>query len=143
MIFNRPWLIWILIVLLVLFSVFQWVRFGEALANWDFLISLQLAASPLYLALTGLGWGVFGVVVLWRLWIGKKNARRLAGILTVTFVLYYWFEQLVLMDSPLRKTNWGFIAVVTAVLTGLVFLILQAGPVRDFCGEVHDQKEQD
>lgn len=143
MIFNRPWLIWILIVLLVFFSVFQWVRFGEALANWGFINSLHLVASPLYLALTGLGWGLFGSATILWLWRGLRRGRQAAGILTVTFVLYYWFEQLVLMDSPLRKTNWGFIAVVTVVLTGLVFLILQAGPVREFCGEVHDQKEQD
>ncbi|HKJ28048.1 MAG TPA: hypothetical protein VJ965_10445 [Anaerolineales bacterium] len=143
MIFNRPWLIVLLAVMLVLFTAFQFVRFGEAVAWWSFLAGLPMRVPPLYLALTGLGWGVFGGVAVWQLWLGKPAAKCTIRILSVTYALYYWVEQLLLMTNPLRNTNWRFDAVVSVFLVLFILSILQQEPVGEFIGVQHEQEKQD
>jgi hypothetical protein len=139
MIFNRHWLVILLAVLLVVFTVFQFVRFGEAVALWSFLSSLPLGVPPIYIALTGLGWGVFGGVALWQLWAVKPGARWTIRILSVTYALYYWMEQFLLMENPLRKTSWQFSAGVTVFFLFIILSILQHDSIGHTIGEHHEQ----
>lgn len=139
MIFKRPWLLFFLVISFVFFTGFQFIRFGQALTLWSFLSSLPLEVSPLYQALTGLVWGVCGALAVWLLWLGKPKGRPYARILTVTYAVYYWFEQLVLMESPLRSIRWPFNAGATVLLILWVFSVLQHPSVNKYFGEHHER----
>ena len=143
MIFKRPWPLIILMVLLLVFTVSQFVRFAEALALWSFLGSLPLSVPPLYLALTGLVWGVLGEVAIYLTWMGRPKARQIVRYLTLAYVIYYWLEQFLLMDDPLRKVSWKFSAGVSIFFVLFVLSILQQDSVRLFLGEPYEPKEQD
>ena len=142
MIFKRPWPLFLLVVGLVFFVGFQLIRLGQAVTLWTFLSSLPANVSPLYLAATGLGWGVFAVLAARQLWGGFPKARRLTSIFVVTYALYYWFEQLILMENPLRSTRWVFNGGVTVFLLLLVFSNLYYPSVSVYFGEHNEQKEQ-
>ena len=142
MIFKRPWPLFFLVVGLVFFTGFQMIRMGQAVALWTFLSSLPIPVSPLYQAATGLGWGVFAVLAARQLWGGKPGARRLTSIFAVTYALYYWLEQLFLMENPLRSTRWAFSGGVTVFLLLFVFSSLYYPSVSVYFGEHNEQEEQ-
>jgi len=141
MIFNRPWLVFIQFIAGLIFSAVSWVRVGMAFALWDFLSELPLATTPLYQLVTGFVWGVAGLWVCVWIWKGHPKAPAALRILSVTFALYYWADQLLIMTSEIRQTNWGFIGIVTIILILLVFLSLRSAMVRDFFGERHEQEK--
>ena len=141
MIFNRPWLVFLLFIAGLLFSAVSWLRFGVAISLFDFLNGLPLSISPLYQILTGLFWGAAGLWVCGWLWKGHRKAPAALRILTVTYALYYWIDQLLIMTSEIRQTNWWFMGLVTAILVLLVFLSLLPPAVKEFFGEQHEQKK--
>jgi hypothetical protein len=135
MIFNRPWIVFVQFVSGLLFSFAAWIRFAEALKLWDFLKGLPLAVSPLYHAVSGLIWGLAGLVVCFWVWQGSSKAPAALRILSVTFALYYWTNQFLVMTSDIRQTNWVFTGSVTVILVLFVFLSLKPAVVKDFYGE--------
>jgi len=141
MIFNRPWLVFLLFIAGLMFSAVSWLRFGMAISLFNFLSELPLAISPLYQVVTGFVWGVAGVWVSVWMWIGHRKAPAALRILVVTFALYYWIDQLLVMTNEIRSTNWWFLVLVTGILVVLVFLSLLPPAVKDFFGEQHEQKK--
>ena len=139
MIFNRPWPVFFLSVAGLLFSAVSWLRFGVAVSLFDFLSGLPLSIAPLYQILTGLFWGVAGLWVSGWLWRGHRKAPAALRILTVTYALYYWIDQLLIMTSEIRQSNWWFVLLVTGILVLLVFLSLLPPAVKEFFGEPHEQ----
>ena len=141
MIFNRPWIIFVQFVSSFLFAFTAWIRFAEALKLWDFLKSLPLAVSPLYQVLSGLVWGVAGLWICYLVWRGSSKAPAALRILSVTFALYYWIDQFLVMTSEIRLTNWIFTGSLTIILVLLVFLSLKPAVVKDFYGEKYEQEK--
>lgn len=142
MIFNRPWIVFLQFISTMLFSAVSWIRFGMALDLWDFLSDLPLSVSPLYPVVSGLLCGAAGLWVCAWIWMGHPRAPGALRILSVIFALYYWVDQVLVMTSELRQTNWVFTGLVTVVLLLLVFLSLKPAAVRDFFGEDYEQEKQ-
>ncbi len=143
MIFKRPWILFITVIVFTLFTAAEWVRFVESIRLWSYLSSLNAAVSPHYQAVTGFVWGVCGLAAVVGLWGGKPWARRAARILAVTYAGYYWIDQVFIGKSEIRTTNWPFLGGATVVLLALVWGSLALPAVRNFFGEDNDQKEQD
>jgi len=141
MIFNRPWIVFVQFLAGLIFAVVFLIRFGVALSLWDFLSQLPLAVSPLYQVLSGLVWGMAGLWVCLWIWQGNPRAPQATRILSVTYALYYWIDQLLIMSSDLRQTNWLFLAIFTGILLVLVFLSFQPAAVKEFFGEEYEQEE--
>jgi hypothetical protein len=135
MIFRRPWPILILSLAVLVFSTTQAARALNGAAMWDFLMDVQLTVSPLYLVLTGLLWAVLGLRVAWWLWHGRILARAGLQVLAISYTLYYWIEQFLLMTSPLRRTNWPFMAVVSVLAIAAAFLVPALPAAAKFLGE--------
>lgn len=142
MIFKRPWIIFVLAVGFSIFSLVAFIRFYEALALRQVLASLPVTVSPLYLALTGLFWGIFGVITVVGLWRIKKWGLNAARILAVTYAGYYWINQVFVGTSEIRSSNWPFLGGVTVVLLAAVLGSLAHPAVNNFYGEDDDQKKQ-
>ena len=139
MIFNRPWIVLVQVVAGLFFTAISIIRFASALSLYSFLIDLPLAVSPAYQSVSGLVWGGAGLWVSVWLWIGHRKAPAALRILAVTYALYYWIDQIILMTSEIRSTNWPFLALVTAVLLLLVFLSFRPSAVKAYFGEKNER----
>ena len=108
------------------------VRLGQSLASWKFLETL-LPVSPAYLAVTGLVWGVLGLLAAWRLWQGQAWARWFCLAYIGSFSVYYWIDRLFLPGFPGRNSNWLFAAVINFLLIALsVWILVQPKAKRYF-----------
>ncbi len=141
MIFNRPWVLIVLILGLLVFTLASFVRLGMALSLWTFLSSLPAAVSPVYQAAAGLVWGSAGAITIVWLWKGQSIGKAAARILAVTYGLYYWIDELFLAASDIRSSNWLFSGAMTVLLVLLVFGSLALPSVSRFLGEEHGQEE--
>ena len=143
MIFKRPWIVFVLVLIVLAFSLLAWIRFGTALSVFDYLNNLPLSVSPLYLAASGAVWGLLGLGTAGLLWFGWRHAPALLRILGVTYAVYYWIEQFALMQSPLRDVNWVFSGILTAFFLILIFVSFLHPAVHHFFGDAHDRFRQD
>ena len=135
---KRPFSVTLLALSVLSFAVIYLVRFGAALAEWSFLASLSLSVPPLYLAVTGLIWGSVGLVLYPGLWFGKPWAKKAVFVAAPVYGLYYWLEQLFIMDSPLRNANWPFQIFFSIGLLVIAFWVMRRPAIRNYFGESHE-----
>lgn len=122
----------------------NWVRFVLAISRWQFLGSLP-GVSPLYIALTGLVWGVVGILLFWSLWRGLSWAPRLMQAVLLTYAAYYWLDKIFLVErnalnnqgslSAFLPLNWPFTVTMTVLLFIVTVWILSRPDTKAFFGE--------
>jgi hypothetical protein len=113
-------------------------RFVESLARWDFLQALPLTVSPLYLALTGLCWGLVGLFLTWGLWRGKPVAAASLRWVAPVFVAYDWLDRVALVGGAVARVNWPFRAAFTLTGLAVLYWVLSRPGVRFFFGDRND-----
>ena len=115
-------------------------RCATAVTQWDFLSSLPLSGSPLYLAATGLIWAIIGLPIIWGLWVGKGWTPRVIKVYVVLYAIYYWLERWLIKSNPIMNTCWATAAIITTILIILVFWITLHPSARKFFGEYNERK---
>jgi len=90
------------------------VRFFAALRSWDVLYEFEASLSPLYLSITGAGWGVVGGVLLSGILRRKRWMLPAFVTSTLIWLIEYWFERLFFQAS---RANLPF------ALTGTILVI--------------------
>lgn len=104
--------------------------------QWQFLAELP-GVSPLYMALSGLAWGILSLPLFWGLWRGLPWAPRLAPALVLTYAIYYWLDVVFMMDQlsggALPK-NWLFAILLTVVMLGYTVWALNRPAAKEFFG---------
>ena len=118
---NRPFSVTLLALGVLCVTVLNAVRSGTAVLNWNLLSSFVPSPSPFYIFLTGLVWTLVGLLIYVGLWLGHPWARRWTVLVTIMYVIYYWFDRLVFQNA-VPRTNWPF-----ALLVTLLWLIFTAG----------------
>jgi hypothetical protein len=123
------------------------VRFILAIRSWQFLSSLP-GVSPLYLALSGLIWGVVGIPLFWSLWRGRHWAPRLLQAVMLTYAAYYWLDRIFLEERVVNATqqsssaflplNWPFTITITALIMVVTVWVLSRPGTKIFFGEQHE-----
>jgi hypothetical protein len=111
---KRPLTVTILALLVLSFTVFNTVRFGAAIAQWNTLISLGVIPNPVYIALTGLFWAICGLGLFISLWTGRPLARKAGMGLIPLYAVYYWLDRLVFQGSVAREN--GIFAIIFTFL---------------------------
>ena len=114
------------------------VRFGQAALHWDFLSGLP-AAAPLYIALSGLVWGILALFLAWGIFKGRGWAPFYARLGVLAYAGYFWLDRWLVQQSPERWTNWPFLLGMTALLGGWTFWVLSRPLSRSYFGERHDR----
>lgn len=137
---KRPWPVTLLAVAGLTLVAILFTRFAAVLHQWDFLSSLPLSASPAYLAATGFFWGLAGIPVVWGLWKGLRWSPKVTIGFGLLYALYFWLEQGFVMSSPLRKTNWPFMASCTIGSLAIIFITLSRPKVRKYFGEKDERQ---
>ena len=116
---KRPFGVTLLLWMVLMLMAWGTLRFFAALRWWIILLEFESSLSPLYLSVTGAGWGVAGCVLLWSMFVGKKWARRAILTSVLVWLIEYWIER-VFYQSP--RANLPF-AVVGSILIICITLI--------------------
>ena len=121
---ERPFLVTLLVVSVLILSVYNAARFGTALAQWDLLLRLAPFPGPSYIATTGLFWTLVLLFAALSLWFRWKWIPLSTALILVLYSVYYWFDRL-LFQSNQPRVNWPFALIFTIIC--LLFTALALG----------------
>jgi hypothetical protein len=92
----------------------------------------------LYLIVRGVILTLFSVILGVSLWRGITWAPLVARWSVIILVLWYWLEEMVLINPDFRGDNLLFMAAVTVFIILFPWWVLSRPPSRAFFGEKHD-----
>ena len=118
-------------VVLILASM-GWLRLAAVVRQWSFLESLSPTPPLVYLAISGLVWGVVGALLVWGLFLGRSWAPRLAQIIAPLYAAFYWLDRLFIADRSAISSRWPFAVGLTALLLISTFWVLSRPKVQHF-----------
>jgi uncharacterized membrane protein len=150
-VFPRPASVTLLALGVLTIAALNLARCILALRYWVYLDALT-SVSPLYLALSGLFWGLSGLPLFWGLMRGKRRAPALMRAMALTYALYYWLDQVFIKEyyptgaeggaRLLLPGNWPFSAVLTFLLLVFTVWTLQRQAAKDFFGEMNEPQPE-
>lgn len=117
---KRPLLVTLLAASVLILTVYNAVRVGTAIVQWDLLLKLMPLPGPLYVAVTGLFWTFGLLIATLNLWFGWKWVPLSTALILFFYSTYYWFDRLLFQLSQPR-VNWFF-----ALLLTIVYLLFAA-----------------
>ena len=130
---HRPFSVTLLIALVLIIAIGNLIKTLQTIQKWNFL-DLLLEISPLYFLITGLLWGIIGLVFAWGLW--KRESWFFVWIkwITLFYSLQYWFDRLVLTRSGAGNRNLIFTAIMFIFFLGWIFWINSRRDVKEYFG---------
>jgi len=124
----------------VLWVVLGWLRFFGAIANQALIFEFLPVWAFWYLLFAGLIWGLVGIPVLWGILLRVGWTLKLLPIAALTYPLVYWLERLLFWQSPVGRSNWPFMLLLTVLWLGLVVWVRQSTKVRQYFGDSQERK---
>ncbi len=139
---KRPFSVTLLLWMVLLLSAWGTVRLVAALSWWDVLMQYDARLSPLYLCLTGAGWIVAGLVLLWSIWTGKPWSRKAIPLSVFLWLVQYWIERL-FFQAP--RANLAFMIAISLTVLAVTLIATFNRKTRNFLlkSEAHEQPDQD
>jgi hypothetical protein len=134
---SRPFSVTMLAIGVLTLAGLNLIRAVAAFQQMEFLTDL-LPVSPIYLIVSGLVWGVVGLVLAFWLWSGHPAAAGGTLAAALAYSLYYWIDRSLLAGNP-PAANWLFALLVNLSLLVVVCLILFRRKARTFFGAMHDR----
>jgi hypothetical protein len=134
---SRPFSVTMLAIGVLTLAGLNLIRAVAAFQQREMLTDL-LPVSPVYLMVSGLVWGVVGLVLAFWLWSGRPIAVGGTLAAALAYSLYYWIDRSLLAGNPLAA-NWLFALLVNLSLLVVVCLILFRRKARTFFGAIHDR----
>jgi hypothetical protein len=138
---KRPFGVTLLLWLVLSLSAWGAVRLLAALRWWNVLEEFEARLSPLYLSITGAGWIVVGIVLLWGIFSGRLWIRLAIPAFMSVWMIQYWVERL-FFESP--RPNVAFALIVTTLLLIVTFISALNRKTREFFirSEEHEQPNE-
>ena len=121
---KRPRIITLLSILIFFISLFYLVKFSQAIIQWEFLASLSLTVSPLYLIGDGFIWALSAGFLSWSLWNGKTWSRSWGIIISVAYAVVFWIDLILLAEPGRLQTRWPINLILTLAGLPSIWLIL-------------------
>jgi hypothetical protein len=128
---TRPPGIWLVSSVLIIAGGVYLIRFYGSVIQWGFLERI-LPFSPLYLALSGVFWGILNLISAVLVWIGWKGSRRAIIWFFVLSSIYYWIERLSLQSNPFSSTNWIFVLTLNILFLAWIVWLFNAPRIQAF-----------
>jgi hypothetical protein len=122
-------------------SAWGLIRFAAALRWWDVLYEFDARLNPLYLSITGAGWGVAGGVLFWIILNRKPGSRTAVLASAIVWQAELWIERLFL---PSPASNLPFAITLSCVLIGVIIVTALHRSTRYYLNksEEHEQPDQ-
>lgn len=135
--FSVTLLLWMVLIL------WAWgiTRFVAALQAWDVLNEFEASLSPLYLSITGAGWGVAGCVLLSGIWRGKPWARFASATSILIWLIEYWLER-IFFQTP--RANLPFALSCSIFIIAILWIVSILPGTKSFFtkSEEHEQPNE-
>lgn len=126
--FSATLLTWVVLIMASL----NWLQIIEVLRQWTFFQSISPTPPILYLAITGLVWGLIGAILVWGLFLGLPWAPGMMMIVAPVYAAAYWLDRLLIADLSAIITRWPFALGLTLLLLAYTFWVLSRPKVRRF-----------
>ena len=138
---RRPFGVTLLLWMVLCLSAWGLIRLIATLRWWDVLSEFKASLSPLYLSLTGAGWAVAGVVLLWSMWVAKPWSRLAIVVSILLWLAEYWIERL-FFQQPRPKLL--FTLAISALLLAVTFTSALNRSTKNFFtkSEEHEQSNE-
>ncbi|NIM93114.1 MAG: hypothetical protein GTO18_05315 [Anaerolineales bacterium] len=130
---SRPRSVTWLAVGVLIFSAVFIIRMAVSLTLPD----LPLAVPKWYLTLTGLIWGIAGLVGAYGLYSGRSWAPWYLRIGSLVFVIWYWADRMFLVQSEYERGSLLAAAFVTIAGLIIIFWILSRPGSRMYFQETY------
>lgn len=132
---KRPFLFKLLSLILLLMALYGWLRFGQSIYQWKFLLDFGVNPSPLYILVSGLLIGVVLTTALIAFWFQLKWSTRFVQVSVVLAALYWWLDYLLLTQNQAAFSNWPFRLAASLVVLGFIFSYLHLNHARNRKGQ--------
>jgi hypothetical protein len=139
---KRPFSVTLLLWLVLSLSAWGLVRLLAALRWWEVLNEFGASLSPLYLSITGVGWAIVGIVLLWGLFSRKPWTRLAIPASIFLWLMGYWIERM-FFESP--RANLPFALIASVLLFGVTLFSALNRKTKQFLirSEEHEQPNED
>jgi hypothetical protein len=135
---GRPLSVTLVVFGVLLFAGVQWLGFWQACKLVIAPPHIIFPVSPVYLLLRALFWGCISLLLAWGLWFGRRWAFYLALVGFPLFLIVFWLERFIIVNSIQRFSNGAFVTTILLVVIILLYLILFRPTSREFFGEKYD-----
>mgnify|MGYP006971720751 CR=1 FL=1 len=129
---RRPFPVTLLAWGVLILTMFNAVRFGSAVAQWDRIVSFMERPGPIYIAVSGLIWALGWLIVFLGLWFGSRWARQITLSMAILYSIYYWIDQLIYQSEVARKNLSFSLSVTIFFLTSTAIILLLPGSRKYF-----------
>lgn len=135
---RRPFGVTLLLWMVLILSAWGVVRLIAALRWWVVLTEFGPSLSPLYLSVTGAGWGVVGGVLLSGILRRKKWAAPGAVAFILLWLIEYWIERIFFQSE---RANLPFVLSSSILVVGIVVILANLPRTKSFFAksEEHEQ----
>ncbi len=135
---KRPFGVTLFLWMVLCLSAWGLLRLIGALRWWNMLSHFQASLSPLYLSITGAGWVLAGIVLLWSIWAAKRWSYLAIPAFVALWLIEYWLER-TFFESP--RANLPFMIVVSLFLLMVTLGITLSQRTKNFLlrSEEHEQ----
>jgi len=136
---KRPFGVTLLLWMVLMLMAWGTLRFFAALRWWIILLEFESSLSPLYLSVTGAGWGVAGGVLLWSMFTGRSWTRRAILTSAIIWLIEYWMER-IFFQSP--RVDLPFALASTILILSITLVSTLHKSTRDFFTRSEEYEQQ-
>ncbi len=111
---KLPFQLTLLLLLILLGTAWQAVRFVTSIAWYDTLELYAPNPGPIYIGATGVVWMLAGLFLLWSFWIGARWNRAAILIASGLYAAWAWADRLFVQTR--MRANWPFDLAATIIL---------------------------
>ncbi|HXQ34512.1 MAG TPA: hypothetical protein VN843_10915 [Anaerolineales bacterium] len=141
MLSQRPFGVTLLLWMVLSLSAWGAIRLLAALRWWDVLNEFNASLGPLYLSITGAGWCVVGIALLWSMWDAKAWSRVAILASILLWLAEYWIER-IFFQAP--RANLPFALILSVLLLAVTFASTLNRHTKNFFtkSEEHEQSNE-
>jgi hypothetical protein len=138
---KRPFGVTLFLWMVLSLSAWGLLRLIATLRWWDVLVHFRARLSPLYLSITGAGWAVIGIVLLWSVWAGKRWSYPAIPVSIGLWLVEYWLER-IFFEAP--RANLPFMIMASSFLLVVTLAISFNRKTKNFLikSEEHEQPKE-
>ena len=137
---KRPFGVTLLLWMVLILTAWGVVRFFAALRWQSVLIEFGSSLSPLYLSITGAGWGAAGSVLLISILMRKYWARFGIATFILLWLIEYWLER---VFGQAGRANLYFALACTIGIILIGSIIVRFETTKSYFSRSEDHEQPD
>lgn len=138
---RRPFGVTLLLWLVLCLSAWGLLRLAGALRWWDLLYDNHARLSPMYLSITGAGWALAGIVLIWSIFSRRRGIHLAIPVALCIWIAQNWIER-IYFEAP--RSNLPFAIIVSLLAVALTWIIASHRTTKIYLtkSEEHEQSDK-